>query len=69
MAGIPLLQAPEIDTKAIGELVWQSMPPQFIDNFAFLFNIAKAVGVLFIIYVVFLILKSVIQTRQALKIK
>lgn len=60
---------PGINTTVFGEIVWGTMPPGILDNFTFLLNIAKAVGVLFIIYLAFLILKALVQTRQALRIK
>ncbi|MEK6859076.1 MAG: hypothetical protein AABX53_04165 [Nanoarchaeota archaeon] len=60
---------PGINTTVFGELIWSSMPPAILSNFTFLLNIAKAVGVLFIIYLAFLILKVIVQTRQALRIK
>lgn len=58
-----------IDTKNLSEMVWSAMPPELLSNFNFLMGIAKTIGVLFVIYIVFLIVKAIIQARQALRIK
>lgn len=60
---------PGLDSQAFGQLIWESMPPSLLSNFTFLLNIAKAIGILFIIYLAFLIVRAIIQTRQALRIK
>lgn len=60
---------PGLDAQAFGQIVWESMPPSILNNFTFLLNIAKAIGILFIIYIAFLIVRAIIQTRQALRIK
>ncbi len=56
-------------SQGLSELVWSAMPQSLLNNFGTLFGLAKAIGILFIIYVAFLIVKAVIQTRQALRIK
>ena len=48
---------------------WNTLPQQFFGNITFLFTLAKAIGVVFLIYLVFLIIKSIINIRQALRTK
>lgn len=60
---------PGLNASTFGEIIWSSMPPQFLENLSFLFTVAKAASILFVVYLVFLIVKAVIQARQALRIK
>lgn len=60
---------PGLDAAAFGQIIWGSMPPSILNNISFLLSTAKAIGVLFIVYLAFLIVKAIIQTRQALRIK
>lgn len=60
---------PGLDSEVFGQIIWDSMPPAILENFTFLLNLAKAIGILFIIYLAFLIVRAIIQTRQALRIK
>lgn len=59
----------ELNTSLVGEVVWGSMPPDLLNSFGFLLNIAKAISIVFLIYLAFLIVRSVIQAKQALRMK
>ncbi len=60
---------PGVSAEAFGELLWSSMPPTILNNFNSLLSLAKAISIVFIVYIAFLIVKTVIQTRQALRLK
>ena len=48
---------------------WSTLPQQFFGNVTFLFTLAKTIGIIFLIYLVFLIIKSIVNIRQALRTK
>ena len=54
---------------SLTQALWQGLPPELTGSVSFLMTLAKAVGIAFLIYIAFLIVKSVVQTRQALRIK
>ena len=60
---------PIIDPSQIGNLVWNSMPPEFSSSFSFLLTIGKAIGIAFLVYVIFMIIHTIIKTRQSLRIR
>lgn len=60
---------PGVDTQAMSEMVWNAMPSDLLGNFTLLMTLAKTIGILFIVYLAFLIIKAFVQTRQALRIK
>lgn len=53
----------------VSQLVWSSMPSEFLTNFSFLFTVAKAISIVFLVYLIFLIIQSFIKMRQALRIR
>ena len=59
----------QVDAGSIGNILWSTMPQEFLGNISFLFNIAKAIGIIAIVYLLFLIVSSFIKTKQALRIK
>jgi heme exporter protein D len=58
-----------LDGASIAQALWQGLPVELLGGMAFVLTLAKAVGIAVLIYVAFLIVKAVIQTRQALRIK
>ncbi len=53
----------------IARLFWENMPLQFTSGFSTMLILAKTIGVVFLIYLVFLIIKSIVNIRQALRMK
>jgi len=53
----------------IARLFWENMPFQFTSGFSTMLILAKTIGVVFLIYLVFLIIKSIVNIRQALRMK
>jgi heme exporter protein D len=58
-----------LDSTSIAQALWQGLPLELTGGVAFVITLAKAVGIAVLIYIAFLIVKSVVQTRQALRIK
>ena len=54
---------------SLTQALWQGLPPEFTGSVSFLMTLAKVAGIAFLIYLGFLIVKSIVQTRQALRIK
>lgn len=53
----------------IARLFWENMPFQFNSGLSTMLTLAKTIGVVFLIYLVFLIIKSIVNIRQALRMK
>ncbi len=62
-------QAINETTKTIAGFLWNSAPPEFLSSLSTLITLGKAVGIVFLIYLAFLIIKSIINIRQALRTK
>ena len=53
----------------IARLFWENMPFQFNSGLSTILTLAKAISIVFIIYLIFLIIKSIVNIRQALRMK
>ena len=60
---------PVINQSEILKGIWASMPPQFSSGIGFLITISKAIGIIFIIYLIFLVIQSIVRIREALRMK
>ncbi len=60
---------PGLNTSDIFQGVWASMPPQFSSGIGLMLTLAKAIGIIFIIYLVFLVIQSIVRIREALRMK
>lgn len=49
--------------------IFGSVQSAFSPDLSFIFNLAKTIGIVFLIYLIFLIVQAVIKTKQALRIK
>ena len=56
-------------TSEIMKLFWENMPFQFSSGIFTILTLAKTIGVVFLIYLVFLIIKSIVNIRQAIRMK
>ncbi|MEK6825101.1 MAG: hypothetical protein AABX12_03445 [Nanoarchaeota archaeon] len=53
----------------ITRLLWRTMPPEFTSGISLLITLGKVAGVIFIVYLLFLVIKSIVSIRQALRMK
>jgi heme exporter protein D len=58
-----------LDGASVASALWQGLPIELTGGLAFVLTLAKAVGIAVLVYIAFLIVKAVVQTRQALRIK
>ncbi len=58
-----------VDGASIAQALWQGLPLELTGGLSFVLTLAKAVGIAVLVYIAFLIVKAVVQTRQALRIK
>lgn len=62
-------QIGQINTKEIIQVVTQNLPPEIIANISFLITILKTLGIIFIVYLIFMIINIIINIRRNLMIK
>lgn len=60
---------PNITTSDIFSAAWSSMPPQFSSGIGLIITLGKAIGIVVLVYLCFLIIQSVVRIRQALRMK
>ena len=53
----------------IANLLWRTMPSEFTSGISLLITLGKVAGIVFIVYLLFLVIKSIINIRQALRMK
>ncbi len=53
----------------IGKYLWTVMPDNILNDLSFVLLLTKTAGVLFLIYLVFLIIQAILKIRSALRIK
>lgn len=51
------------------DIMKQVFPSDFLTNFSFLMTLSKVIGIVFLVYLLFLIIQSFIKVRQALRLK
>jgi len=59
----------QINAGDIANKVVTNMPPAFQDNILFILNIIKAIGIAFLIYLIFIIIRAIVQIGSARRIK
>lgn len=64
-----ILQIGEISTKEIIQGAFQNFPPELLASFETLITIFKALGIIFIIYLIFMIINIIMNIRRNLMIK
>ena len=64
-----ILQIGQLGTKEILQGVTQNLPPEIIANLSFLITILKTLGIIFIVYLIFLIVNIIMNIRRNLMIK
>ena len=58
-----------IDPSELFAGFWESMPPELFDNISFILNLGKYLIILFLIYIIFLIIRQLLKIAQGKKLK
>ena len=58
-----------IDPSELFAGFWESMPPELFDNISFILNLGKYLIILFLIYVIFLIIRQLLKMMQGKRLK
>jgi len=66
---------PQMNVSEVGNVllnnsdIWKNLPPEMIKSIGILITILKAVGIVFLIYLVFLIVRSILNIIEKRRIK
>lgn len=63
------MDIPIINSSEIGTNILASLPPELLQSASSLMNIFKAIGIAFLVYIIFLIISLLFKWRESSKLK